>query len=154
LIAQASNAEEEGPKTKDEGEDGEHSSFVLGLSSVSREALFAYLAQEVLGQQPEELRAFLLRSSVLVELEPSACDDILGATTSAVLLGWIERRGLFVTARGAKRYRYHPLFHAFLHERARATLPEWIDLHRRAAAYFQAAGAGERVLHHLLAIGD
>jgi LuxR family transcriptional regulator, maltose regulon positive regulatory protein len=130
------------------------SSFVLRPSSVARETLFAYLAQEVLDRQPEVIHAFLLRSSILAELEPSACDSILGITSSAALLERIERGGLFVMGRGADRYRYHPLFHAFLHERARATLPDWADLHRRAAAYFQDLGAGDQVLHHLLAMGD
>jgi LuxR family maltose regulon positive regulatory protein len=122
LIGQGASAEDEGRRTKDEGGDDAHPSFVIRLSSVSREALFAYLAQEVLDRQPEAIRAFLLRSSVLAELEPSACDRILGMTTSAALLRRIERRGLFVTARG-NHYRYHPLFQAFLEERARATLP-------------------------------
>src|SRR5205823_2282167 len=109
--------------------------------------LFAYLEQEVLARQTAEVQAFLLGSSVLAELEPSLCEDMLGTPTSAALLRQIERQGLFVAARGADHYRYHPLFHAFLEERARATLPEWADLHRRAAAYFHAAGAGEQVLY-------
>jgi LuxR family transcriptional regulator, maltose regulon positive regulatory protein len=130
------------------------SSFITHRSSFSREALFAYLAQEVLARQSEVIQAFLLRSSILVELDPSACDYILGRNDSAVLLQQIEHRGLFLTLRGADHYRYHPLFHAFLEERARAALPEWTDLHRQAVAYFRSAGAGEHVVHHLLAIGD
>jgi LuxR family maltose regulon positive regulatory protein len=152
LIGQSTSDEE--PMTKDKSDNNEFSSPFIRLSSASREALFAYLAQEVLARQPAEVQAFLLRSSVLAELEPSICDDILGTPTSAALLRQIERRGLFVAARGADHYRYHPLFHALLKERARATLPQWADLHRRAAAYFHAAGAGEQVLYHLLAIGD
>ena len=124
------------------------------MSSLSREALFTYLADEVLARQPAAIQAFLLRSAILAELEPGACDAILGLTTSATLLRALERRGLFLTATGAGRYRFHPLFHAFLQERARATLADWAGLHRRAAAYFQAAGADEQVLYHLLAIGD
>ena len=136
---------------------GDHpavSSFIARLSSLSREALFTYLAHEVLARQPADIQAFLLRSAILAELEPGACDAILGLTTSATLLRALERRGLFLTATGAGRYRFHPLFHAFLQERARSTLADWAGLHRRAAAYFQAAGADEQVLYHLLAIGD
>ncbi len=152
LIGQSTRDEE--PMTKNESDNDAISSSVIRLSSAARETLFAYLTQEVLARQPAEVQAFLLRSSVLAELEPSICNDILGTPTSAALLRLIERRGLFVAARGADRYHYHPLFHALLQERARATLPEWADLHRRAAAYFHAAGAGEQVLYHLLALGD
>jgi ATP/maltotriose-dependent transcriptional regulator MalT/DNA-binding SARP family transcriptional activator len=154
LIGQSAGAEDEGPRTTDEGGDDDHPSLVLGLSSMSREALFVYLAQEVLARQPEAIQAFLLRSSILDELDPLACDSILGRNESAVLLQQIERRGLFLTLRSADRYRYHPLFHAFLQERARAALPEWADLHRQAVAYFRSIGASEHVVDHLLAIGD
>ncbi|HET9221444.1 MAG TPA: BTAD domain-containing putative transcriptional regulator, partial [Roseiflexaceae bacterium] len=139
------------PKQEDRKGD---SSFIVHRSSFTHEALFAYLAHEVLARQPDDIQAFLLRSSILVELEPSACDYILGRNESAVLLQQLEHRGLFLTLRGVDRYRYHPLFRAFLQERARTALSEWFDLHRRAVTYFRAAGAGEQVLDHLLAIGD
>jgi ATP/maltotriose-dependent transcriptional regulator MalT len=66
----------------------------------------------------------------------------------------LYRHGLFLTGLGGGRYRYHPLFHAFLRERAKATLPEWIDLHASAVKYFKEVGGGEQVLYHLLAMGD
>jgi len=116
--------------------------------------LFAYLAQEALDGQPDNIQAFLLCSSVLAELDPAACDYVLGGTGSSALLRTIERRGTFLVAIGEERYRYHPLFQSFLQQRARATLPNWLTLHQRAAAYYRTIGAHENVLYHLMAAGD
>ena len=120
----------------------------------SREALFAYLAQDVLAHQPAEIRAFLLRSALLAELEPSVCDALLQTDDSAAVLRALERRGLFLTAQGDRSYRYHPLFQAFLQERARAELPDWTALHSRAAAICCARGADEQMLSHIAALAD
>ncbi len=124
------------------------------LGARSRDALFAYLAREVLARQPAKIRTFLLRSSVLSELEPAACDRVLGTNDSASQLEALYRQGLFLTASGSGAYRYHPLFHAFLQEHAAATLPEWDALHTQAAEYYREIRSGEQVMYHLLATGD
>jgi ATP/maltotriose-dependent transcriptional regulator MalT/DNA-binding SARP family transcriptional activator len=145
-------------RTKDEAratkDDLPSSSFALHPSSPSQDVLFTYLAQEVLAGQPDDIQSFLLRSSVLSELDPAICDRVLGTSNSGEWLRGLYRRGLFLTAIGSDLYRYHPLFHAFLQQRARAALPEWTELHARAAAYYRETGAGERVLYHLMTVGD
>ncbi|HEX6288223.1 MAG TPA: hypothetical protein VFZ66_03490, partial [Herpetosiphonaceae bacterium] len=133
---------------------GAASSVAQMLQSESRDALFSYLARNVFARQPEEIQRFLLRSSVLEELDPAACNAILGGTASATWLRALYRRGLFLTRHDDDLYTYHPLFHAFLHQRAQESLPDWIDLNERAAAYYRGVGAGEKVLYHLLAIDD
>jgi DNA-binding SARP family transcriptional activator len=130
------------------------SSLVFGPSSVPQDVLFAYLAHEVLSSQPEDVQTFLLRSSILAELDAATCDELLRATDSAVWLRSLYQRGLFLTSLGGGQYRYHPLFHAFLQQRAREALPEWAELHARAAAHYRALGAGEQVLYHHMAVGD
>jgi DNA-binding SARP family transcriptional activator len=140
--------------TDAEDEHWSHPSFVLGPSSLPQEVLFDYLAQDVFDRQPPEIQTFLLRSSALAELEPAISNRVLGGATSAVDLRALYRRGLFLTRIGADLYRYHPLFHAFLQQRARATLGDWAELHRRAAALYRELGDSEKVLYHLTAIGD
>lgn len=122
--------------------------------SPPNDVLFTYLAHEALDGQPDDIQAFLMRSSVLAELDPAACDQVLGRTDSGALLRTIERRGTFLVALGNQRYRYQPLFQTFLQQRARATLPDWLTLHQRAAAYYRMIGAHEQVLYHLIAAGD
>jgi DNA-binding SARP family transcriptional activator len=128
-----------------------HSSSLL--EGQGREALFAYLAREVLARQPAGVQDFLLRTSILSEPRADACDYILGVANAAKQLEKLHGQGLFLAALGGGLYRYHPLFHQFLRERA-ALLPDWKSLHARAAAYYRKAGAGEEVLYHVLAIGD
>ena len=108
LIGQSTTrTKDKGPRTK--ASNDERSSFVVRLSSASREALFAYLAQEVLARQPAEIQAFLLRSSVLAELEPSDLRQAFSARpTSAALLRRIERRGLFVDGAGRRSLSLSP----------------------------------------------
>src|SRR6266508_3958010 len=155
MLWQSAQRKDEGGRMKDEGRQGlPSSSFALHPSSLPQDVLFTYLAQEVLAGQPEDIQAFLLRSSVLSELDPATCDRVLGAANSSEWLRRLYRRGLFLTALGADLYRYHPLFHTFLQQRARAMLPEWAELHAHAAAYYREIGAGEQVLYHLLIVGD
>ena len=144
-------ADEEHRKT---GEDSPTHAATLRHAASSQEVLFAYLAQEVLAGQPDDIQVFLLRTSVLAELAAPVCDRMLGRDDSAERLRSLYRRGLFLTAIGADQYRYHPLFHAFLQQRARAAIPDWAELHARAAAYYRDIGAGERVLYHLSAVDD
>src|SRR5207253_1831194 len=118
-----------------------------------REALFAYLAHDVLARQPTDVQDFLLSTSALTELKPDACDHILGVRNCAAWLESLYGQGLFLTAMGSGTFRYHPLFHRFLQERA-ASLHEWKELHAQAAEYYRKKGAGEQVLYHLMAMGD
>ncbi|MBK9712705.1 MAG: transcriptional regulator [Kouleothrix sp.] len=155
LLWQTAQGKDEGRREKHEAHQNVSSaSFILHPSSLSQNVLFAYLAQEVLAGQPEEVQTFLLRSSVLSELDAATCDVVLGEQNSAAWLRTLYRRGLFLTALGADQFSYHPLFHSFLQQRARETLPEWTELHTRAAAHYRASGAGEKVLYHLMTVGD
>ncbi len=124
------------------------------LGAAARELVFAYLAQDVFADQPPELQSFLLRSAVLTQLEPQVCDWVLHSDSSSTTLQALDQRGVFLTMLSPDRYRYHPLFHAFLRQQGRATLPDWAALHLRAADYYRQQGSGELVLEHLSATGD
>src|SRR6266545_1096095 len=155
LLWQSAQGKDDGGRMKAEVRQSlSNSSFTLHPSSLPQDVLFGYLAQEVLAGQPEDIQLFLLRSSILSDLDPDTCDRVLDTASSGERLRVLYRRGLFLTALGADLYRYHPLFHAFLQQRARAVLPEWTELQARAVAYYREIGAGEKVLYHLQALGD
>lgn len=142
-----------GTQLHNDGSDAlDRSSFILHPSSW--DTLFTYLAHEVLDRQPRDVQQFLLRSSVLPDLDPQACDHVLGSTTTEAQLHALEQQGVFVRQVEHGRYRYHPLFHAFLQQQAQATVPNWAALHRAAAAYYQAQGAVQLALQHFVKIGD
>jgi len=117
----------------------------------SLDTLFAYLARDVLAQQPQEIQDLLLRTSVLRELDAASCDAITGRNDSHAMLAHLRERDLFVTAVGDEHYRYHPLFHDFLREQARRQdAPAVRDRHRRAGEFFHRAGSDDEAIYHFL----
>ena len=87
--------------------------FIAAFSGGDRHVA-DYLVAEVLERQPEELREFLLRTSVLERLSGPLCDAVLETQGSAALLGELEASNLFVVPLDDRRqwYRYHQLFAA------------------------------------------
>lgn len=95
-----------------------------------------YLAQNALDRVSDELREFLVASSVLGRLSGPLCDTLLGRTGSAALLEELERRCLFTTRVGSDAtYRYHEVFRSHLQGVLLAQVGA-----EGARARFQAAG--------------
>jgi ATP/maltotriose-dependent transcriptional regulator MalT len=108
-----------------------------------------YLGSEVLAGQPEPLRAFMVRTSVLQRLSASLCDAVLETGDSGELLAELEQANQFLIALDDHRqwYRYHPLFAQLLDLELAEREPELAPvLHRRAAVWFQDAGDVEAAL--------
>ena len=122
--------------------------------SLSNRLIFDLLADEVLAQQPPDLRDFLLQTSILALLTPALCTAVTGSPRAPRLLEEVYRRNLFLTAVEESNsvdtaYRYHDLFAAFLQRRLEQSSPDLLpELHRRAAA---AQASPEQAIHHLLA---
>lgn len=129
-----------------------------------------YLIEEVLRQQPPQLRAFLLETSVLERLSAPLCDAVRGVAPgdSQTLLEEAERRGLFLVALDDERrwYRYHTLFAEVLRaELRRAAGPRRLAELRQRAGQWQLAEDGsetplvepltarERAVLELIAVG-
>ena len=116
-----------------------------------------YLGAEVLGRQSEEIRTFLLRTSVLERLSGPLCDAVLDTQGSAQLLAELERSNLFLHSLDDHRqwFRYHQLFTDLLRLELTAREPGLLPvLHRRAAAWYRAAGDIDQAIHHTTAAGD
>jgi LuxR family maltose regulon positive regulatory protein len=101
-----------------------------------------YLALEVLHQQPEPIRAFLLQTAILDTLNGSLCDAVTERSTSQAILEQLRQRDLFITALNNKGdYRYHQLFADFL--RAQLQRHPCYDqqaLHLRTADWYEQHG--------------
>ena len=100
--------------------------FVAAFTGSHRYVL-DYLAEEVLEGQDEQLRTFLLETSVLERLSGPLCDAVTGREGSQALLEQAERAGLFLIPLDEVRgwWRYHHLFADLLRARlqARAARP-------------------------------
>ena len=119
--------------------------------------VFDYLASEVFAQQPEDVQRFLLGSSVLEQLHPQLCADLLGAEDAAAKLVYVEEANLFITrlAGTDEWYRYHQLFKTFLESKLREEQPEWhASLQRRAGSLAVARFAWDEAIAHYGRGGD
>ncbi len=113
--------------------------------------LIDYFTAEVLDRQPDELRAFLLRTSVLERLSGPLCDSLTDHHDGAETLEQLERSNLFLVPLDNKRewYRYHQLFRELLrHELHRADPDLPPELHRRANAWYREAGEIPEAIGH------
>ncbi|HEY4465761.1 MAG TPA: LuxR C-terminal-related transcriptional regulator [Streptosporangiaceae bacterium] len=130
--------------------------FVANFSGSHRFVL-DYLTEEVLGRQSDEMRTFLLETSVLERLSGSLCDAVTGRSGGRAMLEAIERAGLFLVPLDEVRgwWRYHQLFADLLRVRLRQQQPARIPgLHANAAAWHEEHGLTDAAVHHAAAAGD
>ncbi len=136
--------------------------LISHLSQADRH-VFDFLAEEVLNQQPADVRAFILQAAVLSELTPEACRAVTGRDDAATVLETLYRRNLFLVAmesssRAAEQqvgvpaprvYRFHALFAVFLREQLhRDDAEQYREMQRRAAGTVSDASAA---INHYLA---
>jgi LuxR family maltose regulon positive regulatory protein len=130
--------------------------FVAAFSGSHRFVL-DYLTDEVLDGQTEQVRAFLLDTSVLERLSGALCDAVTGRAGSQAMLAGIERAGLFLVPLDEVRgwWRYHHLFADLLRARLQAEQPGRVPaLHRAAAAWCEEHDLADDAVRHALAAGD
>jgi LuxR family transcriptional regulator, maltose regulon positive regulatory protein len=118
-----------------------------------------YLVEEVLQQQSEHIRTFLLRTSVLDRLCGSLCDAVLldSSASGQKTLEYIEHANLFVVPLDNERrwYRYHHLFVDVLRMHLMAEQPDQVSgLHRRASEWYEHNGSTDNAIRHALAAED
>ena len=123
--------------------------------------LAGFLAEEILDRQPEEMRQFLLRSSILEALSGPLCEAVVNPDAQPgygpVMLNRLERAHLFTTALDDKHewFRYHPLFADFLRQVELEVNPGEVPaLHQRAATWLEHNGQLDQAFRHALASGD
>lgn len=113
-----------------------------------------YLSDQVLQQQPEDLRLFLLKTSILDRLCGSLCEALTGHTDSQAILESLDQRNLFLTQLDDDRrwYRYHHLFADVLQHRLKEEgNVDLLELHRRASEWHEHEGWFPQAVNHALA---
>ena len=130
--------------------------FVATFSGSHRYVL-DYLTEEVLERQPDEVRSFLLETSVLEQLSGGLCDAVTGRPGGQAMLEQVERANLFLVPLDEVRgwWRYHQLFADLLRACLQRERPERVPaLHRNAAAWQDEHGLADDAVRHALAAGD
>lgn len=118
-----------------------------------------YILSEILERQPDSIRLFLLKTSILDRLNGSLCDAVLATEgVGEEMLDRLDQANLFITPVEEEEeewYRYHGLFAEVLRDRLRQLYPAELEaLHLRASRWFEQHGYPQQAIQHLLKGGD
>jgi LuxR family maltose regulon positive regulatory protein len=116
-----------------------------------------FLLDEVLDRQPDDIRDFLLSTSLLDRMRADLCEQVTGRPDAGALLRRVEAEHLFLVPLDDDRewFRYHHLFSQLLRRELRVTRPELeLQGHERAAVWYAAHGQPDLAIDHLLDAGD
>ena len=113
-----------------------------------------YLAEEVIRQQRDELREFLIQTSILERFNAESCEAITGYPNSQGLLSELEQASLFLIPLDDDRvwYRYHHLFADFL--RTELSKTETENLYRKAALWHEQNNLVSEAVQYATTSGD
>ncbi|MEJ2304734.1 MAG: LuxR C-terminal-related transcriptional regulator [Anaerolineales bacterium] len=130
--------------------------FIKSFSGGHRLVL-DFLIEEVLGQQPESIRNFLLQTAILNRLTGSLCDAVTDQENGQQTLEDLERANLFIVPLDNERrwYRYHHLFADLLRRQMHQTMGDLkFKLHSRARQWYEQNKLLDEATDHALAAKD
>lgn len=120
----------------------------------TQELIYKYLEENVFDQLSDELKDFLLQTSIFSRIDVAFCDKLFGINNSNILLNKLEKKHLFTFPfdESRKSYFYHHLFQDFLNEKLNSSKKRSfiLKLHERAAKLFEQEGSIDDALHHYL----
>jgi LuxR family transcriptional regulator, maltose regulon positive regulatory protein len=132
------------------------SSYIAGFGG-SHAYVLDYFASEILNNLPEQVRSFLLKTSVLAQLCGSLCDMVTGQIGSQQMLEGLHEANLFLISLDDEQtwFRYHQLFADFLYkslvQNNRAEIPE---IHLRASQWFEQSELPQQAVEHAFLASD
>lgn len=122
-----------------------------------RNEFASYFHEEVIEGLPQNIRDFIVDTSILEELTPSACAAVVNTEDARVMLEEVFERGLFLADidRELSRYRYYTLFREMVLGRLMMRAPERAgELHRRASRFFASTSQYQQALDHAVQSDD
>ncbi|MDO6822734.1 LuxR C-terminal-related transcriptional regulator [Marinobacter sp. 1_MG-2023] len=127
-------------------------SFIQRFSG-ENDAIADYLSHDVLAQQSDGIKNFLLRTSILRHLTPSLCDALVPGCDSGAMLRHLDTRSAFLAPIEHEQltYRYHSLFAEFLRAELHAQYPEDVTaLHLAASNWYENSGRVVPAIDHAI----
>ena len=134
----------------------DRSKFIAAFAG-SHRFIIDYLVNEVLSRQAEQVREFLLETSILNQMSGPLCDALTGGNNGQAVLESLEQSNLFVVPLDDHRgwYRYHHLFGEVLCSHLHAIGDDkTTELHIRAAEWLESNGLVVEAIHHALVAKD
>jgi LuxR family transcriptional regulator, maltose regulon positive regulatory protein len=123
----------------------------------SNRYIVGLLGDEVLAGLTEDVRQFLLMTSVLRTMTGPLCDAVVGREGSAKILRELARSNLFVVSLDEEDewYRYHHLFSELLLYELMRSMPDLVPiLRRRASVWLEGAGFFEGAIRQAIVAAD
>ncbi len=124
----------------------------------SQRYIMDYLVEEVIGYQSQDVRGFLLKTSVLARMCGPLCDAVTQGTGGRERLLSLEKANLFLMPLDESRewYRYHHLFAELLRHQLELEYGKDMayELHRRASRWYEENNLFEEAIDHALAARD
>ncbi|WP_179404722.1 LuxR C-terminal-related transcriptional regulator [Burkholderia guangdongensis] len=132
--------------------------FIDRFSGTSR-SIADYLAEDVVARQPEPVRRFLLRTSLLRYLSEPLCRALMPDADCGTILRQLEAASLIVPidsdGSDDRAWRYHSLIADFLKAQLLRDAPDEIaGLHRAAADWYLSRQRPVAAIDHALDGGD
>jgi len=117
-----------------------------------------YLVEEVLKRLPEDIKTFLLQTSLLKRMNAGLCETVTGCQDGQAILQELHRENIFVIPLDNEGlwFRYHHLFADLLQSRLRQSLSkeEIATLQLRAADWHERNGHIFEAVNHAMAAKD
>lgn len=132
------------------------SGFIKNLKGDNR-YIMDYLIEEVLKIQSDDIKEFLLQTSILEKFSASLCNAILNRSESQIIIEKLEKNNLFVIPLDTERkwYRYHHLFADLLKQRLLVKDKSFVEnLHKKAIKWFEEHKMYDLAIEHTLVIKD
>lgn len=130
------------------------SEFVNALAGNNR-YIMDYLIEEVLKQQADEVKDFLLKTSILEQFSAPLCNAVLCNSNCQVLLEQLENNNMFVYPLDNERiwFRYHHLFADLLKQRLQLENKSiYEELHDNACNWYAENGMYDLAINHAFEI--
>ena len=125
--------------------------------SAQNQYITDYLLDEILFRQSDDVKEFLLATSILKKFTAPLCDYLLEKNNSQEKIDNLVRSGLFTIPLDTTRtwFRYHHLFSELLQIRLENSSNFSVKtLHRKASEWFANEGMLEESIDHAFAIQD
>lgn len=132
-------------------------SAYIATFSGSHRYILDYLIEEVLQKQTEDVRKFLIQTSLLDRLNSSLCQAVTGRQDSQSILNYLEMSNLFIVPLDDERYwyRYHRLFADLLQSRLQDEFRSQVPgLHNTASQWYERHSFMPEAIDHALSAED
>lgn len=127
----------------------------VGYGEAARNYITIFFETEVWDNLNENIKDFLLKTSILETLTPSSCHAMTGIGETLPILRWLFLNGLFISKLDEKdAYRYHRVFRQFLLDMLQSSRIDEQSLYKKFAWWLYERNEIEQSFLYFFKAGD